>query len=157
MKKLLVLLILLTGCASLFQDNQLAKIQSKNTDINGVKLGEVDAEVENTATVMAGLTNSNTNKESSASIDGNNSVLNDPEMIEKIVYVLGASVALPSLLLIFSFMLILIIREISSNKTERKTMMMIEKLVDNVSDSHDKLIEKINENPDMLKKVDKNK
>ena len=132
-------LLLFSGCAKLgakvMGDDQLVKGEIKkidNVELAGIK--EAVADIQGQISAQAGLINKTVSdmRETSA---GRDSVMNDPEMINKFILVFGIVIGLPFL----GVLLIMIIYILSSERKQK-----------DMNKHYAKLIEAIKNDPNMV-------
>jgi hypothetical protein len=139
-KSLFIILLALPGCAGLLTGIDTG---DKNLLKNETKEQKLDANVQGSAQVGLNNTTMNTKTTKEIANKGDNSVFNDPAMLEKMTYVLGAALGLPSVLIILSFMFIFFAVMGVFCVVLYKGISMLQNLVNNVSDSLDIVLKKI--------------
>ena len=83
---ILIALLFVGGCASMagfkYGDDQLAKFETENMDVTGAKVGEASANAQGQLGVNNKLSN---DIRKTKNEQGNNSIFNDPKMINKLL------------------------------------------------------------------------
>jgi hypothetical protein len=147
----LLLLCFVCGCikappaVKIGGDDQFAKIEAEEMnaikgELNGLKGIVTDLTTQITANAQIGV-NNKTLSDQRQTKTGRDAIFNDPKLIREMVLYGCGTVVAPFILIIAGFVAILIVIIVSNERRHGKQTATTEVLINNISDSQDKLID----------------